>query len=58
MMMLKYPEPAVRPQEVPSQGTGLFTLPPQGAAAISQTDAQADGRCVMRSVSGCWGGSC
>ncbi|MEB7586140.1 acetyltransferase [Serratia rubidaea] len=41
MMTLKYPEPAVRPQEVPSQGAGLFTLPPQGAATISQTDAQA-----------------
>lgn len=41
MMMLKYPEPAVRPQDVPPQGAGLFTLPPQGAATISQTDAQA-----------------
>ena len=41
MMTLKYPEPAVRPQEMPSQGAGLFTLPPQGAATISQTDAQA-----------------
>ncbi|MGU5940093.1 acetyltransferase [Klebsiella aerogenes] len=41
MMTLKYPEPAVRPQEVPSQGAGLFALPPQGAATISQTDAQA-----------------
>lgn len=41
MMTLKYPEPVVRPQEVPSQGAGLFTLPPQGAATISQTDAQA-----------------
>lgn len=41
MMTLKYPEPAVRPQEVPSQGASLFTLPPQGAATISKTDAQA-----------------
>lgn len=40
MMTLKYPEPAVRPQEVPSQGAGLFTLP-QGTATISKTDAQA-----------------
>ncbi|STS68093.1 Uncharacterised protein [Klebsiella pneumoniae] len=41
MMTLKYPEPTVRLQAVPSQGPGLFTLPPQGAATISQTDAQA-----------------
>ncbi|SQC20625.1 Uncharacterised protein [Klebsiella pneumoniae] len=40
MMTLKYPEPTVRLQAVPSQARPVYTAAP-GAATISQTDAQA-----------------
>lgn len=40
MMTLKYPEPAVRPHGQDCRAPSLFTLPPQGGATLSETDAQ------------------
>lgn len=40
MMTLKYPEPAVRSYGVVYREPSLFTLPPQGVATLSETDAQ------------------
>lgn len=40
MMTLKYPALAVRSQNLCREAS-LFTLPPQGVASISDTDAQA-----------------
>ncbi|AEF43458.1 hypothetical protein SerAS12_0296 [Serratia sp. AS12] len=41
MMTLKYPEPGVRPHGQVCREPSLFTLPPQGVATLSDTDAQA-----------------
>lgn len=41
MMTLKYPEPVVRSQDQVIREPALFTLPPQGVATLSETDAQA-----------------
>ncbi len=41
MMTLKYPEPVVRPHGQICREPSLFTLPPQGAATLSETDALA-----------------
>ncbi|MNI38406.1 hypothetical protein D3C73_925440 [compost metagenome] len=41
MMTLKYPEPVVRPHGQVCRGPSLFTLPPQGMATLSDTDALA-----------------
>ncbi|MEL5589524.1 acetyltransferase [Serratia ureilytica] len=40
MMTLKYPEPVVRSQDLVIREPALFTLPPQGVATLSATDAQ------------------
>lgn len=40
MMTLKYPEPVVRPHGQVCREPSLFTLPPQGVATLSATDAQ------------------
>ncbi len=39
MMTLKYPEPVVRSQDQVIREPALFTLPPQGVATLSATDA-------------------
>lgn len=39
MMTLKYPEPIVRSQDQVIREPALFTLPPQGVATLSATDA-------------------
>ncbi|WJV38590.1 acetyltransferase [Raoultella terrigena] len=41
MMTLKYPEPVVRPHGQVCREPSLFTLPPQGVASLSDTDALA-----------------
>ncbi|CAI1876006.1 Uncharacterised protein [Serratia quinivorans] len=41
MMTLKYPEPVVRPHGQVCREPSLFTLPPQGVATLSETDALA-----------------
>ncbi|CAI1023032.1 Uncharacterised protein [Serratia proteamaculans] len=41
MMTLKYPEPLVRPHGQICREPSLFTLPPQGVATLSETDALA-----------------
>lgn len=41
MMTLKYPEPAVYSHRPVCLELSLFSLPPQGAATISATDARA-----------------
>jgi len=41
MMTLKYPEPVVRPLGQVCREPSLFTLPPQGVATLSDTDALA-----------------
>lgn len=41
MMTLKYPEPVVRPHGQVCRELSLFTLPPQGVATLSDTDALA-----------------
>ncbi|WP_447870052.1 acetyltransferase [Serratia fonticola] len=41
MMTLKYPEPVVRPHDQACREPSLFTLPPQGMATLSETDALA-----------------
>lgn len=41
MMTLKYPEPAVRQPDLVCREPALFTLPPQGVATLSETDALA-----------------
>lgn len=40
MMTLKYPEPVVRPHGQVCREPSLFTLPPQGVATLSETDAR------------------
>lgn len=41
MMTLKYPEPLVRPHGQICREPALFSLPPQGVATLSETDALA-----------------
>ncbi|AVN35476.1 hypothetical protein [Serratia marcescens] len=41
MMTLKYPEPVVRQPVLICREASLFTLPPQGVATLSETDALA-----------------
>lgn len=41
MMILKYPESVVRPHGQVCREPSLFTLPPQGVATLSETDALA-----------------
>uniref|UniRef100_A8GJ90 Uncharacterized protein n=1 Tax=Serratia proteamaculans (strain 568) TaxID=399741 RepID=A8GJ90_SERP5 len=41
MMTLKYPEPVVRLHDQICREPSLFTLPPQGVATLSETDALA-----------------
>ncbi|CAI0939111.1 acetyltransferase [Serratia ficaria] len=41
MMTLKYPEPVVRPHGQICREPALFSLPPQGMATLSETDALA-----------------
>jgi hypothetical protein len=41
MMTLKYPEPVVRPHGQVCREPSLFSLPPQGVATLSETDALA-----------------
>ncbi len=40
MMTLKYPEPVVRQPGLVCREPSLFTLPPQGMATLSETDAR------------------
>ena len=41
MMILKYPEPAIRSQHLAGIGPSLFLLPPQGPVTVSVGDGQA-----------------